>query len=107
MCSSINKNLLKINKKIRGRKQAKDKRQFTEREVQRVFKHKKGSHKQRQMEETVRCQFSTDQVGKMENSDREELSDASANRPAMKEIQQHPSTSCIYCIYLLLGCAWS
>ena len=46
MCSSINKNLLKINKKIRGRKQAQDQRQFTEREVQRVFKHKKGSHKQ-------------------------------------------------------------
>ena len=46
MCSSINKNLLKINKKVRGGKQAKDKRQFTEREVQRVFKLKKGSHKQ-------------------------------------------------------------
>lgn len=70
MCSSINKNLLKINK-IVGEENRQKTRSSSQKEKYREFSNTKKVliNKQRQMQETVRCQFSTDQVGEMENSD--------------------------------------
>lgn len=70
MCSSINKNLLKINKKV-GEENRQKTRSSSQKEKYREFSNTKKVliNKQRQMQETVRCQFSTDQVGEMENSD--------------------------------------